>query len=353
MTKHGIFKGVMIAMVLTLAGYSVQAQSAAEEEAESAPVSSSRESIPSHVSGTQEKDGKTLTIEADVSASGIEHVKEATVVFDENLLGRFLNKVIGTEDHHAEEKENEFGVHYWTTGNDGLDGSVVSLEDIGSVEYIDWEQDRSLDVLEEDGTHMFEYGYMSEQIPSTMTISATEASEKAADFLKEYSCMDFQPWNILAWGDEGMQDGYYEIGLQGVLDGIPVSVKCDSDMRPLRTTVCYADEGIFFLQGVFLLSEQESRTITELVPFDDVLANFRDAFPNLCEGEGVEVDAIRLEYFPQLAEDQTFLLKPVWCFACTGSREENYDGTVQEIRSSYDVLYYAENGKPCGVYFLM
>lgn len=226
--------------------------------------------------------------------------------------------------------------------------AACSVADNGFCSYLDVQRDLTCPYL--DGEHILEYGFITEQIPPGLEITAEEAGEEAARFLEEYSCFSFRPWNILA-GDRPSADarsGDYSVNLQALYEGIPVSVKGDTR---ISVNVLTAVDGIYHVQGLFPLKAAKTEPVEKLVSLDSVLKKYQTEFAAFSEGDAVEVHRIALEYIPEQAGEDSCTLIPVWTFACTESRMETYDGQEQEIVTKYDYVYSAENGEFYNIYY--
>lgn len=305
-----------------------------------------------HVTDRAYQDEKNLVIDADVEIGELEELTEITIRIDEERVQKFINEQIKVEYPEISEDMDETEGRKWSYEKDGQLLLSCTLTETSVTNYVDVLKDVNAPYLD-DGEHILEYGYITELNAPGVGLSAEEAAEAAAQCLAEYSSFVFQPWNILAGDrpDESEKAGYYAISMQPVYEGIPVSVKNDSTIPGLSTTVMYSEDGIFQIQGAFMFSVSNNVEIEKIVSLDSVLEKFKSNFSAFAAGDNISVNRITFEYFPQMNDDYSYTLSPVWNFYCSDTRTEVINGEEQEISLRYSYLYFAENGELCGMYY--
>ncbi len=351
MRKKGI--GLLAALsLLTVTACGRSEGTAARVSAELQDVKNAAAETVTHVTDSIVQDEKNLVIDADVELGAWEKLSEITIRVDEEAVQKFINRQIVSEYPEIEESRDENGSRKWNYERDGQILMSCTLEDNGGLYYVDVRKDRNCMYLDA-GEHILEYGYITELEAPGVGLTAVEAAEEVARYLKEYSPFDFRAWNILAEDRpaEGDKSGYYSVSMQPVYGGIPVSVKNDPETPGLSTTAAYSSEGIFQFQGAFLFSVSEGKEIEKMVPFSAVLDKFKSEFAVFAGGNHIAVNRITFEYFPQMDKSGSYTLSPVWSFYCTDTRTEVIDDAEKEITLRYSCMYFAEDGELCGVYY--
>lgn len=304
-----------------------------------------------HIIASLSQDDKQLIIDADIIAGETDTLFEITVKTDENQVQKFISEQVLTKYPEIKEKAGENGSRDWSYSVDEQLQFSCTLDEDGTLGYLDVSKDINAPFL--DGDHVYEYGYITELGVPGADMSASETAKKITLFLAEYSAFDFQPWNILAVDspDNSEKSGYYSVSMQPVYKGLPISIKHDSAVPWFSTTISYSSEGIFSIQGLFLLSESKSTELKKIVSLDSILEKFKASFSAFACGDTISVTRVMLEYFSQMNEDGSYTLTPVWNIYCNDSRTEVINNEKKEILLRYNNLYYAEDGELCGVYY--
>lgn len=292
---------------------------------------------------------KDLYIDADVEVGDLAGISRVTLTVDEEMIQKFVDDMIRSKYPEVQETvSEESGDRQWDHAEGERTLATCMMAENGFFSYLDVQRNLNCPYL--DGEHILEYGYVTEQLPPGLEITAEEAGEEASRFLEAYSCFSFRPWNILA-GDRPSayaRSGCYSIDLQAVYKGIPILVKGGTR---ISATVFIAGDGIFEVQGVFPLKEDKTEPIEKLISLDSVLKKFQTEFAAFSEGDAIRVNRIALEYIPEQTGADSYTLHPVWTFACAESRVETYDGQEQEIVAKYDYVYSAESGDFYSIYY--
>lgn len=306
--------------------------------------------FPDHITEETVLSGKTLRIDAETETHGFADAAEVTIAADEEKMRSLAEELLKLRYPEAPGFESA-GEEAWQYAENGNTVFEFAVSDSGGFYYMDIPDNINGVWLEMN--HLFEYGYITEQVPDGLTLSAEEAAEEAGSFLENDSDFTFRPWNVLAiGGDEGSdRSGYYEISLQAYMDGIPVSVKGEANTRGFYAVARYSDTGLFSMEGFAPFSERERRVLEDTVSPEQIVEAFRGNFDFFCSGETLEVNRIYFEYYPADNGDGSYTLTPVWAFDCVDTRTELETYETEPVVQRYSVLYYAEDGSFCGVYY--
>ena len=304
--------------------------------------------IPSHISNSYTCGDIQVVIEADVTT---EHIDDASIVeleFCESNLNLMADELI--LELYSDANQTASGPYEYQWLYLGDEDTVTSLyaTNNGSVNYYDSARDINGSSADED--HIFEYGYFTDAIPQGMTISSEDAAVEAANFLAQYTPFEYRAYNILTSNDNEHGEGYYEINLEVLIDGIPVFSRSGGDefYFPINPKINISSEGIFEFQGRICFEIQDKIPLESYFTLDEVLNKFVDDIGMLASGETIFVNRIYLAYIPIDSEDdQLTSLVPVWCFECIDSRTEN----GQEINIPITTAYSIENGRFIGEYY--
>ncbi len=295
--------------------------------------------------------GVTLLIDADVTLGDISTVVMPQLRFSETYMDKMVYDFILRKYPDASMTGSITDQINWSKECDDKLLTSFSVRQSGYLDYIDVENDLSCSLCEVE--HLFESNYITDIIPTKMTLSAKEASEKVADFLSDYSCFSFKPWNVLAANNtDSGKSGYYYITLQAFYDGIPVNMKCDQNEGVINACAMFSATEIFQLYGTILLETTDISTIERLVPLENVLDELKNNFYLFSQGETVYIDNISFEYKAQEINDGLINLRPVWCFSCTDIRTklEPWE-TVNAMEEKYEILFFADDCTFCGLYY--
>ncbi len=350
MYRKSIYIGIIF-VILSLAACGKKDHESENNEVNFLSPETVQEKAQSHITAENTSEGKNLYIDADVELGDLKELAETKILIDEETVQKFVDHLVRKQYPEVSEGKENSGERVWDYFENGQLIIACSLSENGFLNYLNVPEDLNCPYM--DGEHIFEYGYMTDVMPPQMNLPAEEAAEQSGQFLNEYSCFSFRPWNILA-GDQPDADaasGCYYISMQAIYDGIPVSVKSEANAAGLSTTVVFSKNGIFQVQGSFLFQDYEKRKIEQIADFDSILKKFQLDFSTFSEGDTITVDRVSIEYFPEPSKENSYTLVPVWVFDCTDRRTEINQGEEEDIYLKYSYMYSAEDGSFYGIYY--
>lgn len=285
----------------------------------------------------------SVVIDAAVAVPEDSNIKVITLEKDDALANRFIEEQI-KEPYPGATSFSESGRESWTLmdGNNAI--FMAGVSDDGQIDFTDVVNDISAPYL--DGSHLFEYGYITSSIPAHMEITASEAAEQLCAFIEPYSSLAFRPWNVLVAqnADRPDQSGYYDISLQAYYNGMPINVKSNIKDTYIRFNGCVSNKGIFFGYGTLLLSLKSEKAIKGFVSLENALETVRENIGFMAYGDSIEISRISLEYIPEITKGSDYLLRPAWVFTC-------HDTGADGATSTYEYVIYADDGSFCGMFF--
>lgn len=316
-------------------------------------VSDLPEVVSDRITESVKADDKELKINVLYDGKDVTALNETRLEFDEDKKNEFINSVMYQEDGTVEESTAESGEHCWNLIRNNQLAASCSLDDRGWLQYDDIYHDINCPYMDDDGGHIFEYGYITSNIPAHMTKSAKEIAGEYAKYLSEYSCFSFEAWNVLAGYEPELDQGDYDILFQAVYDNLPVTINIGTNTRKFSVDMIYSNGRVIKLFGPWLFKAENQKKVNAITNPFQIIDEIKKDFTIYAQGENsvVEIDQMRLEYFPKESDKDSYLLVPVWNFHCTDTRHESVDGNEeQEIKTEYNYVFYAEDGKLCDVF---
>lgn len=312
-------------------------------------VKTIQESTPTQIREDITINGKTLVIDAPVELGNISTVSEIKLVFSEDKLNEAVEKLIYSKYPNAIRDSSDPFVTCWVSTAEATHSVFFSADKAGQVSYIDRNRDLECNLCEVE--HLLEDEFITGLTPTNMSLSTQEACEVAADFLADYSCFTFSPWNVLAANNDNYNaSGYYYISMEAAFDGIPICHKFNPGEIGINAYALLSNEGIFQFEGLLLLEPVEIKPIEQIVQLDDIIGRIKENFSSVFSGELVEIDKISLEYMPEQIDDSSFCLRPAWCFSCIDTRtESDTAGKGIEHKLNWEYVFYADDGSFCGL----
>lgn len=304
--------------------------------------------IPAHIEDSRTQNDISVVINADVEVPEIESLYQVACCFDEDNLNQIVNEWFLTSYPNAEMHADE-SVDFGWIDTDSL--AYMSGNKEGKLYYTDPSRDISGPIEEYD--HLFEYGYITDDIPLGMIIDSSKAEQEAISFITRFTPFEYKAYNILSIDDKQRNIGFYEVNLQASLNGIPICIEHSGDdsFYLLDFKACISSDGIFDFQGNVNLKISDEQPVETLVDFKEIEECFLSDIFVLATGTDIMVDRVYLSYVPTKtilkdSEDVKWLitLTPAWCFECKESRIEE----GQEINMQYTIAYNVENGRIIG-----
>lgn len=271
-------------------------------------------------------------------------VYRVELIRDEEALGQMAEDLILSQ--YAEEFISRQGEYEWLVmDGDSLVASFGCTSRWG-LGYLDCVHD--CNGTHEEAEYMVMYGYITDVIPNGLDFTATEAGELLCDFLTQYTdAFSFQTYRVLAENSaDATAAGYYSAFAQALYEGVPLVLDSNADENHVFAYANIGSSGIFDLNGMFLLKET-SRQEVEIVDQNEARSHLLENYAAITGASEVEIDSVELQYFVDTMDDGSYCMYPVWAFS--GTLQFNEDGYVHTTRAS--ILYYAETGLLCDVYY--
>lgn len=271
-------------------------------------------------------------------------VYRVELIRDEEALGQMAEDLILSQ--YAEDLISRKGEYEWLV----MDGdSLVASFGCNSrwgIGYLDCAND--CNGTHEEAEYMVMYGYITDVIPNGLDFTATEAGELLCDFLTQYTdTFSFKIYRVLAENPvDTTAAGYYSAFAQAYYEGVPLVLDSNADENHVFAYANIGSSGIFDLNGMFLLKET-SRQEVEIVDRNEARSHLLENYAAITGASEVEIDSVELQYFVDTMDDGSYSMYPVWAFS--GTLQFNEDGYVHTTRAS--ILYYAETGLLCDVYY--
>lgn len=290
-------------------------------------------------------DGKELVIDTQVEVPDLNAMEEIRLIFDENLLDKMVEELVHSQYPGLEEGTMD-GYRSWSVDTPeklqfSFDCDDNSFE-AGRTGYLDVLRDLNGQDMGDDSQMRWTPYYMTPHIPDKLNISSKEAAEKMTDFLTQYSCFDYAPWNVVAVNCSQVPDssGYYQAMMQPQYDGRPVYI----DGVPY-VSMCLSAEGVFTFQGVMVLKEKERTAVEVTMTLEGAVERFKADCPKLINNDRVTrvtVERISAGYVAVCHYDGTWVLAPVWLFEY--GRTEPHLNTGEEVTYYSTCIYRMEDG---------
>ena len=287
-------------------------------------------------------EGKTLVIDATVEVPDLSGLEEITLSFDDNMLDTMVEELVHSQ--YPELKEGTMdGYRDWSVATEERLLFGFSVEDEG------WESGRTyyLDVLrdlngqhvEEDDLNSFTPYYMTEHIPDQLEMIPEEAAETMAEYLGQYSCFTYKPWNVAAVNCRNQPDtsGYYQMCMQPQFEGMPVY-----GHGALQVRACMSAEGVFTFQGIMVLKERSRKAAEVSMTLEEAVEQFKADFAEDPKGNQVTVDHIKVGYLAQAHYSGNWTLSPVWIFEYNAVRPR--PDNQEDAMYHYTCAYRMKNG---------
>lgn len=282
---------------------------------------------------------KSLSINASVEVPDLSSLEEITLSFDEDLLDTMEKELIHSQYPGLEEGVMD-GYRNWSveneTGTQLLFG--FSCEDdgfeAGRTYYLDVLRDLNGQDMGEDELNRWTPYYMTEHIPDKLEMNASDAAGVLSEFLGQYSCFDYKPWNIVAVNCRDVPDssGYYQAMMQPQYEGIPVYGD-----GALDVSACLSAEGVFTFQGIMVLKEHSRKNADAVMLLEEAVEQFKSDYPEIPHRGNITVDRITVGYVADSHYSGKWTLSPAWVFeySATYTRQDNQEEAVNYFTCAY------------------
>ncbi len=295
--------------------------------------------VPETVSVTAQAElqGKTLTIDTEVSVPDFSKLEKITLNFDEEAFQAAGRALVLSQYPHLKEERREDGSRGWS--EETSEQLVISFDSehegfkAGWCCYLDVLRDLNGQSMGDDDLRAWEPHYLTENIPNKLGMASAEAAEKISAELHKYSCFTYEPWNVTACNIREKPDssGYYSARMQPFFDGRPVY-----GHGALMASTHMSAEGLFSFQGIMLLKETGRTAVSCAIDLDTAVERFREEFVEVALRDQITVERIAAGYIATSEYDGTWTLHPAWVFEYWDS-----DGTTEH---SYVCAYKMETG---------
>lgn len=324
-----LFLSVLLT-VTSFSGCSTQAQPVAEATQPPAPEMMS-------VCESVELNGKTLTMDVQVKVPDLNQLEEATLVFDENLLDKMVEELVHSQYPGLEEGTMD-GDRDWSVDTPQQLLFSFSCDDdgyeAGRTGYLDVRRNLNGQDMFDDSLYRWTPYYLTPHVPDNMEITSAKAAETFSAFLGEYSCFDYEAWNIVA-----CNAGYYQAEMRPLYNGMPVIL----DQVPF-VGACLSAEGIFEFQGIMVLKEQSRKPIEVTYTLDEAVKQFKEDFADDPKGDHTTLNRIYVGYISESYYDETRSLSPAWVFEYSAVKP--HLNTGEESTQHYTTVYRMKDGNP-------
>lgn len=261
-----------------------------------------------------EADGKVLSIDTAVEVPDLDALEEVTMCFSEELLEKMVTELVHTQYPDLKEETMD-GDRSWIVETPQQLLFSFSCEDsgfdAGRVHYLDVLRDLNGQDVEGDAQMRWTPYYITAHIPDKLELTPAEASEELCAFLKQYSCFDYETWNMVAVNcrQEANSPGYYQVMLMPRYDGMPVCI----DSVPY-ISACMSAEGVFTFQGIMALKELSRQPVGETMSLEAAVERYKEKFLAESGNDKVTVNRISAGYVAESYYDETWVLSPSWIF---------------------------------------
>jgi len=284
-----------------------------------------------------ESDGKTLTMDVQVEVPDLNSLEEATLVFDENLLDKMVEELVHSQYPGLEEGTMD-GDRDWSVDTPEQLLFSFSCDDdgfeAGRTGYLDVRRNLSGRDMFDDSLNRWTPYYLTPHIPNNLELTSAQAETVLSDFLSQYSCFDYEAWNMVA-----CDAGYYQAQMRPLFEGRPVIL----DQVPF-VGACLSAEGIFEFQGIMVLKEQSRKPIEVTYSLDEAVEQFKEDFVDDPKGNRTTLNRIYVGYISESYYDETRSLSPAWVFEY--SAVEPHHNTGEEWTQHYTTVYRMKDGNP-------
>ena len=304
------------------------------------------EAVEVRVAEQLEAGGKFLSIDTQVTVPDLDALEAVTLCFDEEMLDKVIAELVHSQYPGLEEGAMD-GWRDWSVETPEQllfsFGCEDSGFDAGRVHYLDVQRDLNGQDVESDASMRFVPYYITEHIPDKLILTPPEASEAFCTFLEQYSCFDYETWNMVAVNcrQETDSSGYYQAMLRPLYDGMPVCI----DGVPY-ISACMSAEGIFTFQGMMVLKEQFRKRMEKTMPLEDAVERFKEDFLADSQSGIVTVNRITAGYVAESYYDETRVLSPAWIFESVrtvigpdGTEQILYDTDVYKMQDGSHISF--------------
>ena len=324
-----LFLSVLLA-VTSFSGCSSETETAQVFTQPSAPEKVS-------VCESMESDGKILTMDVQVEVPDMTSLEEVTLAFDEVLLDKMVEELVHSQYPGLKEGTMD-GDRDWSVDTPQQILFSFSCDDdgfeAGRTGYLDVRRNLNGSDMYDDSLNRWTPYYLTPHIPDTLEIPSAQAEKVLSNFLSQYSCFDYEAWNIVA-----CDAGYYQAQMRPLFENMPVIL----DQVPF-VGACLSAEGIFEFQGIMVLKEQSRKPIEVTYTLDEAVEQFKQDFADDPRGDHTTLNRIYVGYISESYYDEIRSLSPAWVFEY--SAVEPHHSAGEEWTQHYTTVYRMKDGNP-------
>lgn len=283
-----------------------------QENAEKTNIQMTKETVT--ISEEVQSGESILVIDTTAEVPDLAALEEITLCFDEDLLDTMVEELVHSQYPGLEEHPMD-GDRKWSVETEERLLFSLGVTDegweAGRTYYLDCLRNLNGRHVEKDDINSFTPYYMTKHIPDQLEMNPEEAAEAMADYLKQYSCFTYRPWNVAAVNcrNQPGTSGYYQMRMQPQFDSIPVY-----GHGALQVSACLSAEGIFTFQGIMVLKEQSRKPAEVAMTLEEAVEQFKADFSEDHQGNRVTVDHIKLGYLAESHYSGVWTLSPAWIF---------------------------------------
>ena len=291
---------------------------AVTEEADSSPAE-----LPNHINMIFENGDQYITVDADVTSSFHTNTQIIALADCPDVVGE-LRPLLFPEDSPIQPLESGIAL---TDENGAVRMYLTNSGSLTTYENIEF----SLNGAYTEPDYLFRYNVFSDSAPVHISFGPEEAADKVKQFFRDKSIFSFEPYKILAGDDNGQ--GYYTVYLRGSYETIPICVSANCGPG-LGVHASVSDDGLFYFQGMFFLSETGRRESEPASSFESILEEFGSAFSLLAPSQSkTTIYHISNEYLLCNTDIGQYELRLGWCFYAAA---ETAEGFVSDWVFKYD-----------------
>lgn len=284
----------------------------------------------------------TLVIETTVEIPDLTALEEITLCFDDDLLDTMVEELVhsqypGLKGHPMD------GDRKWSVATEEQLLFSLGITDegweTGRTYYLDCLRDLNGQRAEEDEINSFTPYYMTKHIPDQLEMTPEEAAKTMAQYLEQYSCFTYKPWNVAAVNCRNQPDtsGYYQMCMQPQFEGMPVY-----GHGALQVSACMSAAGVFTFQGIMVLKERSRKAAEVSMTLEEAVEQFKADFAEDPKGNQVTVDHIKVGYLAEAHYSGNWTLSPVWIFEYNAVRPR--PDNQEDAMYHYTCAYRMKNG---------
>lgn len=299
-------------------------------------VNSALTSVPSYIDKTIHDEDVEVVIAATVSIPNVDSIEEVILTYEDAYTEKMVNSLMYDIYEDVEHPSS----YSWIVYRDNESARcVLNMEpQFLTLSYTNADADYSGNYY--DYEHMLDYGFFTQHNASgNSDFGVDDAINTVKVYFEDYSDLSFEPYRVLAAATEENGGGYYTVWLQGEYDGISICPRLSDSGSGLGVTAWVnTDNEIYSFQGRFALNATKHEPIESLVSFDSVFDLFCSNVSLFVSGS-LEISNVKLEYFADRVDSNSYSLRPVWSFY----------GVTNGNGSSMDWVfcYYADNCEFC------